>query len=259
MVKKRRSTPRGPITYRARMSLHRLLLSSLLVLAPASLAYAGSEADDTPAAIAARGPANDYSFTPGLTHASGPARAGIVSALTLNGAAHTTTLDLNGEVQVWGPFRLVLRVDNATASDNGKARPGIGAAVQMLDEGKHGVAGSAYFSYKAEGFTEAEGELEGLLSVGKQFGALHSTLNIAYGQDPEGNGRDGELALGLHVEPMRGLFTGVIGRYRDALGSNGDKGTGVLRDALGALSATYAVGRFRVTARAGVAGAETTP
>jgi hypothetical protein len=241
------------------MSLHRLLLSSLLALAPASVAYAGSDADDTAAAdLAARGPANDDSFTPGLTHASGPTRASIVSALTLNGAAHTTTLDLNGEIQVWGPFRLVLRVDNVTASDNGKARPGIGAAVQMLDEGKHGVAGSAYFSYKAEGFTEAEGELEGLLSFGKQFGALHSTLNIAYGQDPEGNERDGELALGLHVEPLRGLFTGVIGRYRDALGSNGDKGTGVLRDALGALSATYAVGRFGVTASAGLAGVKTT-
>ena len=241
------------------MSLHRLLLSSLLGLAPASVAYAGSEADDTAAAdLAARGPANDDSFTPGLTHASGPARASIVSALTLNGAGHTTTLDINGELQVWGPFRLVMRVDNVAASNNGKARPGIGAAVQMLDEGKHGVAGSAYFSYKAEGFTEAEGELEGLLSFGKQFGAVHSTLNLAYGQDPEGNERDGELALGLHIEPIRGLFTGVIGRYRDALGSNGDKGTGVLRDALGALSATYAIGRFGVTASAGLAGVKTT-
>jgi hypothetical protein len=240
------------------MSPHRLLLSSLLVMAPASVAYAGTEADDTAAAdIAARGPANDDSFTPGLTHASGPARAGIVSALTLDGAAHTTALDVNGEVQVWGPLRLVLRVDNATASNNGKARPGIGAAVQMLDERKHGIAGSAYFAYKAEGFTEAEGELEGLMSFGKQFGALHSTLNIAYGQDPEGNERDGELALGLHIEPMRGLFTGVVGRFRDALGSNGDKGTGVLRDALGALSATYAVGRFGVTASAGLAGVKT--
>src|SRR4029078_7537640 len=130
----RRSTPRGPIAYRAPMSLHRLLLSSLLALAPASVAYAGSDADDTAAArLAARGPANDDSFTPGLTHASGPTRASIVSALTLNGAAHTSTPALNGEIQVWAPFRLVLRVDNVTASDNGKARPGIGAAVQMLD------------------------------------------------------------------------------------------------------------------------------
>ena len=46
----------------------------------------------------------------------------------------------------------------------------------------------------------------------------------------------------------------MVGRFRDALGSNGDKGTGVLRDALGALSATYAIDRFAVTALAGIAG-----
>lgn len=246
------------IAYRPRMLLHRLVLSSLLVSAPA-LGYAET-ADETAApAIAARAPANDDSFTPGLTHASGPPRAGIATTLTVNGAGSSTvtTLDLGGEIQVWGPFRLVLQVANATASNNGDARPGIGAAAQILDEQKHGVAGSAYFLYKAEGFTEAEGELEALVSFGKQLGAVHGTLNLAYGQDPEGNERDGEAALGLHVEPIRGLFTGVVGRFRDALGSNGDKGTGVLRDALGAVSATYAIDRFAVTALAGFAGVKT--
>ena len=53
---------------------------------------------------------------------------------------------------------------------------------------------------------------------------------------------------------MHGLFTGVIGRFRDALGSNGDKGTGILRDALGAATATYVVGRIGLTASAGIAG-----
>ena len=147
----------------------------------------------------------------------------------------------------------MLRVDNVTD----KARPGIGAAVQFLDEGKHGAAASAYFTYKAEGFTEVEGELEGLVSFGKQLGPVRGTFNLAYGQDPEGNERDGEVALGLHVEPLRGLFTGVIGRYRDALGSRGDKSTGILRDVLGGASATYVVGRFGVTAMAGFSGVET--
>jgi hypothetical protein len=174
-----------------------------------------------------------------------------------NGASHTTSVDINGEVQIYGPLRLVLRVDNALNNVSAKARPGIGGAVQFLSEAKHGVAASAYFVYKAEGFTEAEGELEGLVSFGKQFGAVHGTLNLAYGQDPEGNERDGEAALGLHIEPVRGLFTGVIGRYRDALGSNGDKGTGVLRDALGGLSATYVIGRVGITGTAGFAGIKT--
>jgi hypothetical protein len=244
------------MAYRARMSLHRLLLASSLALsASASLARADA-ADDSAieGAASARAAANDDSFTPGLTHATGPQLAGVTATATLDGATHSNTVDLNGEVQVWGPARLVLRVDNVFAASGGKARPGIGAAVQLLDERRHGVASSAYVSYKAEGFTEAEGEIEGLVSFAKQLGPVHGTLNLAYGQDPDGVERDGEIALGLHVEPMHGLFTGVIGRFRDALGSNGDKGTGILRDALGAATATYVVGRIGVTASAGVVG-----
>jgi len=204
-------------------------------------------------AVAARAPAADDAFTPGLTRSSAQGRGITTGVVSYNGASKTTTVDLNGEVQVFGPVRLVLRVDNVFD----KARPGIGAAVQWLDERKHGVSSSAYFSYKAEGFTEPEGELEGLVSFGKQLGAVHGTLNIAYGQDPEGRERDGELALGLHIEPMRGLFTGIIGRYRDALGSNGDKLTGIQRDALGGVSATYVIGSFGVTGTAGIAGIKT--
>lgn len=239
------------------MLLHRLALSSLALFASASLAHAET-ADDTAggASATARAAANDDSFTPALTHANGPPRYGVGTVLTIDRASETTVLDLSGEIQVWGPFRLVLRVDNVTG-DNGEARPGIGAAWQMLEESKHGVAGSAYFQYKAEGFTEGEGELEALVAFGKQLGPVHGTLNLAYGQDPEAVERDGEIALGAHIEPIPGLFTGVVGRFRDALGSDGDKGTGVLRDALGAVSATYAIGRFGVTALAGVGGVKT--
>ncbi len=245
------------------MALHRLVVVSPLVLS-ASLAHA-EVADDSAAeeTVSARAAANDDSFTPGLTHATGPARASMAATATLDGASHTSPVDLNGEVQVWGPVRLVLRVDNVFASGTdaghpGKSHPGIGAAVQLLDERQHGVASSMYVSYKTEGFSELEGEIEALVSFGKQLGAVHGTLNLAYGQDPEGAERDGEAALGLHIEPVHGLFTGVVGRFRDALGSNGDKATGILRDALGGASATYVVGRFGVTATAGIAGISTT-
>jgi hypothetical protein len=213
----------------------------------------GDPSAEAPTApVDARPAAKDHGFTPGLARAAAPGVGIATSTVTYDGATDDTALDVRGELRVWGPFRLVLRVDNVTD----KARPGVGAAAQILDEGRHGVAGSAYFTYKAEGFTEAEGELEGLIALGKQLGPVHGTLNLAYGQDPEGNERDGEVALGLHIEPTSGLYTGVVGRYRDALGSNGDKGTGVLRDVLGAATATYVAGRFGVTAIAGVSGVE---
>jgi hypothetical protein len=235
------------------MSVTRLAALSLLLSVWSSVARADDEDTASGTPVVARASADDDVFTPGLTHAAGHGRGAVTGVMLYNGASKNTTLDLNGEVQVFGPVRLVLRVDNVTD----KARPGIGAAVQFLDEKKHGAAASAYFTYKAEGLTEVEGELEGLVSFGKQLGPVRGTFNLAYGQDPEGNERDGEVALGLHVEPLRGLFTGVVGRYRDALGSNGDKSTGILRDALGGATATYAVGRFGVTATAGFTGVET--
>jgi hypothetical protein len=238
------------------MSLLRtVVVCSLVLSASASLARADTADDSaTVETASARAAANDDSFTPGLTHATGPALAAVTATATVNGPAPSNTVDLNGEIHVWGPARLVLRVDNVFATSGGKARPGIGAAVQLLDERKHGVASSLYVSFKTEGFTETEGEIESLVSFGKQLGPVHGTLNLAYGQDPDNVERDGEIALGLHVEPMSGLFTGVIGRFRDALGSNGDKGTRVVRDALGAATATYVVGRFGVTASVGIDG-----
>jgi hypothetical protein len=223
------------------------------IVASVGVAHAEAYEDDGELPIAARAPANGDSITPGLTHAAS-AGQGIVTATGNYSeplARKRTTMDLNGEIQLLGPLRLVLRVDDIGGH---KAQPGIGAAVQFLSQAHFGVDASAYFSYKSEGFTETEGELEGLVSFGRQMGAVHGTLNLAYGQDADGNERDGEAALALHVEPLRGLFTGVIGRYRDALGSNGDQGTHIVRDALGAVSATYVVGRYGVTGSAGIEG-----
>lgn len=236
------------------MSVTRMAALSLLSL---SIASSSARADDKDSAsgtpIVSRPSADDDVFTPGLTHAAGHGGGVVTGTVLYNGGSKDTTFDLNGEVQILGPIRLVLRVADVTDT----ARPGIGAAVQFLDEAKHGVASSAYFLYKTEGFSELEGELEGLVSFGKQLGPVRGTLNLAYGQDPEGAERDGEVALGFHVEALRGLFAGVVGRYRDALGSDGDKSTKIIRDVLGGASATLAVGRFGVTAIAGFAGVET--
>lgn len=220
----------------------------LVVVSLASVAHA--EELERKEAVSALESVNDDGFTPGLVGAAMTERALVSSTLTYSGAEDHTALDFHGELHVWGPFLLVLRVDNTTDH----ARPGIGGAARFLDEREHGVAATAFFEYKAEGFTEAEGELEGLVAFGKQLGVVHGTLNLAYGQDPEGKERDGEAAVGLHVEAAHGLFAGVVGRYRDALGSDGDKGTGIVRDVLGAVTASYAVDRFGITASAGVAG-----
>ncbi|HWO26640.1 MAG TPA: hypothetical protein VNO30_48255 [Kofleriaceae bacterium] len=227
-------------------------LAALLLAASAPAAFAESIDTDVERSIEGRDVAADHAFTPGIARATGAGRAVVTAATTLNGASDQVTLDMIGDIRIFGPVRLVLQVTNVFET----ARPGIGAAIQFLDEQRHGVAASGYLSYKAEGFTEPEGEIEALLSFGKQLGPLRGTLNLAYGQDPEARERDGEAAAALHLEPVRGLFAGVVGRYRDALGSGGENG--VIRDVLAGASATYTLGKFGVTAIGGFSGVETT-
>ena len=235
-----------------RSTYRRWGLAALLLGATSPAARADDTDLEVDAKLDARALADDAAFTPGIARAAGRGRALTVAAMTWNGAADSnkTTLDMTGEVGIYGPFRLVLQVSNVFDT----ARPGIGAAVQWLDEGRHGVASSFYLSYKAEGFSEPEGEIEALLSFAKHIGPLHGTLNVAYGQDPEAKERDGEAAAALHVEPIRGLFAGVVGRYRDALGGGGEQG--VIRDLLAGASATYTIGKVGVTVTGGIAGVE---
>lgn len=229
----------------------RWMFGALVLAASAPAAHAEQAVAGVEQRLGARDLAADAAFTSAIARPTGQGRALAIGAMTLNGASDTATLDMTGDIHIWGPVRLILQVVNIFET----ARPGIGAAVQFLDEQKHGVASSAYLTFKTEGFTEPEGEIEALVSFGKQLGPVRGTLNIAYGQDPEARERDGEAALALHVEPVRGLFTGVVGRYRDALGSGGDKG--VLRDVLAGASATYAFGKIGVSVTGGVAAVET--
>jgi hypothetical protein len=117
------------------------------------------------------------------------------------------------------------------------------------------VSSTAYLLYKTEGFTEPEGELEATLSFARHLGPVRAGLSVAYGQDPEGNERDGEVAAVAHVEPVHGVFAGVVGRYRDALGSRGE--AGVIRDVIAGATGTFAIGRFAITGLAGIAGIQT--
>jgi hypothetical protein len=196
--------------------------------------------------------AEDSAFSPGFLRAhddGGTAYA--IATTTLDGASDRVKLDALGEVRVYGRFRLLVRVQDAFGD---VAKPGIGAGVQLLDEARHGVASTAYLQYKTEGFTEPEGELEAVIALSKRLGPVRTSLDVAYGQDLEGNERDAELAIGGQIELRRGLFAGVTGRYRDGLGTTKEP---IARDGIGGGTATITFGRFAISALAGVAMVET--
>ena len=94
-------------------------------------------------------------------------------------------------MRVWGPF--AIRGGAEYSNVRKEARPTIGGRVQLLRQERHGVDGSLSVFYRPEGFTEPEGEIETFVSLGRRFDRISVLGNLVYGQDPEGNERDGEL------------------------------------------------------------------
>jgi len=106
--------------------------------------------------------------------------------------------------------------------------------------------------YKAEGFTEAEGEIETFASIGRRFRYVYLLGSLVYGQDPEGNERDGELrAAAVH---QRGAFAlGLDARARFAIGPQQGRAqtTEPTFDLAGGPVVTATAGSFAVFAEAG--------
>jgi hypothetical protein len=120
------------------------------------------------------------------------------------------------EARVWGPF--ALRFQATYSNDAEKMRPSLAGRVQLLRQEKHGVDGALTVFYKTEGFTETEGEIEMFASLGRRFQQVTVIGDLVYGQDPEGNERDGEVrAAAFHQH--RWLMYGVDSRLRFAIGT----------------------------------------
>jgi hypothetical protein len=109
---------------------------------------------------------------------------------------------------------LSLRGGAVYSGDRNTLRPSFGARYQLLGKGRHGVDGTVGVQYRPEGLTEMEGEVEVVVAVGAHLGTTYLAGNLIYGQDPEGNERDGEVRLAA-VRPVSSrLFLGLDGRLR---------------------------------------------
>jgi hypothetical protein len=97
-----------------------------------------------------------------------------------------------------------------------EVRPSLGAMLQVLTQPRSGLDASLSVTYRPEGLTEPEGEIETALAVGRRVGAASILASATYGQDAEGNERDGELrAAGL--VPVGRILVGADARGRLAL------------------------------------------
>jgi hypothetical protein len=146
-------------------------------------------------------------------------QAALVSALGgYDSARRTGLFEAAAEVRVWG--LLSVRGGAVYTSGDGRLRPSFGGRLQLLAESARGLDGAIGVFYRPEGLTEPEGELEAVVSAGRHAGETYLAANLVYGQDPEGNERDGELRLAA-VHPLaERLLLGLDGKLRFDLGSD---------------------------------------
>jgi len=169
------------------------------------------------AAAASVGTFLPFSYSPSVESQ----RAYAISLGGYDSARKTGSFEAAAEVRVWGPISVRGGAVYSGATET--MRPSFGARVQVLREGRHGVDGAVGVFYRPEGLTEPEGEIESVVSLGRHVGRTYFVGNLFYGQDPEGNERDGEVRLAA-VRPLSGrLFGGFDGRLRFDLGSQASK------------------------------------
>jgi len=148
-------------------------------------------------------------------------RVGVGSALAFgyagyDGARSAPIGAATAEVRLWGP--LAVRAGAEYSSARRDARPTVGGRVQILRQERHGIDGSLSVFYRPEGFTEPEGEIESFVSLGRRFDRVSLMGNLVYGQDPEGNERDGEIRLAALYAVGR-WAVGFDSRLRFAIGT----------------------------------------
>jgi hypothetical protein len=149
------------------------------------------------------------------------ARVNTVRAVGFGSAGYDSSrrgplIDSAVEAGVWGPF--ALRFQATYSNDTDKMRPGFGGRVQLLRQEKHALDAAVTVLFKTEGFTETEGELETFASVGRRFERVSIVGDLGYGQDPEGNERDGEIHAALFHQ-HGWLMYGLDSRVRFAIGA----------------------------------------
>jgi hypothetical protein len=140
-----------------------------------------------------------------------PVGQGAIALQTsFDAARHDVTGVAGGEVLL---AHGVYAVGGALHEPGSIWRPYVGAKVMVLPS----LAVAAI--YKAEGFSEPEGEIELRVAASRRLGAVQAILDGSYGQDVDGRDRDAEAAAALLLGLGDRVIASTQSRARFALGS----------------------------------------
>jgi hypothetical protein len=177
-----------------------------------------------------------------------PDRASIWGEGGWNGGVRRAEVDATVEATIFARTSVF-----ATAQFGGvyaNARPAIGAAYQLIDPRTSVNGARLSLTYKPDGLSEPEGELESVLVLSRRFHGDALRARLAYGQDPEGRESDAE-AGGSYLHRLTADFViGTTARYRHAIKT---KTTAEPRwDFIGGAVAGFVRGRSRIEVLLGV-------
>ena len=153
-----------------------------------------------------------------LTPSVGPSRALAAGFGGYDTALGAARIESFAEARVFG--KVAFRFGASSRSADQTIAPSVTGRVQLLSQANHGLDGALSLSYKAEGFSEPEGELEIVAAAARSFGAFRLVGNVAYGQDPEGNERDAEARAAVLYQLGTSYVVGMDARGRVDLGSD---------------------------------------
>lgn len=178
-----------------------------------------------------------------------------------DGAKRSPLLTATVEARLVG--RLVLTAGAGYTAEMPRApglRPQVGLRVQVLDQARHGLDLAAAVMYRQDQFTDEGGFFEGAVAFERRVGPVLLSGNLLYGQDGEGDDRDGQARLAAMLVAGHGLLVGLDGRYRHELWSDDPRGPASTRpvaELVAGPTASFTSGSWSVMAEAGFSSVST--
>jgi hypothetical protein len=194
-----------------------VLLTGLATAAAPGARAAGDRAEgEGPGREQARQGAEAGLLLPGTVAAAVGAVPAMVTAVSgYDSARGTATFAATADIQLWGPVALRIGASYLPQTPTEKQlQPQVGLRVQLLDQARHGVDFGAGMFFKRERYSQDGGEIQLVLMGARRLGRLGLFGNLAYGQDPEGDDRDGQISVAALYTVGRHLQLGADGRMR---------------------------------------------
>jgi len=178
-----------------------------------------------------------------------PARLGLTTEGGWNGGDRRAVVAATVEATVVARLSVLATATYGGITDH--ARPALGLAYQLLDPRDGGTGARLTLTYKPEGFTEPDGEIESVLVLSRRLGGGVLRGMVAYGQDADRNESDLEGGASLVQRVAPDVVVGGTFRYRRGLVIKpGEPSWDVLGGAIGGL----AFGRSRIELMLGADG-----